>query len=177
MRFQPVFSFKHPASSPDRRRGECGTTFVEMLVVLAIISLLAVVTLPYVEKTVQRRNEIELRRVLREVRTAIDEFHEDWEAQKIPQGRAVASENGYPVDFEVLVNGIEGVGADANFLRYLRAFPKNPFSSGDAPFEEQWLVLGYRDQPDANGWNGEDVYDLRAITERVALNGTTISDW
>src|SRR5262249_10770454 len=69
----------HPTRS--RREGESGYTFVEMLVVATIILILAsgimmiVATTSISTKvTSQRAREAELRRALREMRTAIDKF-------------------------------------------------------------------------------------------------------
>jgi general secretion pathway protein G len=47
---------------------------VEIAVVAAIIAILASVALPLAQVTMQRNREIELRRSLREIRTAIDKF-------------------------------------------------------------------------------------------------------
>lgn len=177
MRYLQTFNVSPQGSSCAKASGETGTTFIELLVVLVIMSMLAMVSIPYAEKTVQRHNELELRRVLRETRTALDRFHRDWEQKKIPHDGNVASRNGFPVSIDLLVFGVSSTGADAGLRRYLRKLPKNPFANNNTPFDEQWSLLGYSDQSDVTEWNGEDVYDLRANTERIALDGTKISDW
>ncbi len=141
--------------------------------VLVIVSILAATALPFAERTVQRRKEDELRHVLRATRTAIDAFHADW-ASGVIEPDNVASTHGYPVNLDVLAQGVAASDPDAPPRRYLRALPRNPFEDGD---DQGWLLLGYADEVDAQNWNGEDVYDLRAVTDKVALDGTQISDW
>ncbi len=51
-----------------------GFTFIELLVVTTIVLILASAIQPLARITIQRTREAELRRVLREVRTAIDKF-------------------------------------------------------------------------------------------------------
>ena len=48
-----------------------GLTLIELLVTLVILSILAAAAVPYAELTVRRDKEMELRRTLRQVRTAI----------------------------------------------------------------------------------------------------------
>lgn len=68
----------HRGSSLNNRSArQCGVTFIELLMTLAILSVLAAVAVPYAETMVIRGKELELRKSLRQVRTAIDRFHED----------------------------------------------------------------------------------------------------
>ena len=137
--------------------------------VLAIVSILAVAAIPLAETVVQRRHELALRETLRTARSAIDAFHDDWAAERIAEGDEAASEAGYPVSLAVLVEGVE-IDADPPVLRrYLRRLPDNPFGGG-------WRLRGHAQDPDA-AWDGEDVYDLSADTDRLALDGTRLSDW
>src|SRR4030065_508490 len=85
-----------------------GYPLIELLVTLVVLSILAAAALPYAEMTVTRTKELELRRALREVRTAIDRFHEDWLSGKISKTNADASDDGYPRSLQVLVEGTEG---------------------------------------------------------------------
>lgn len=164
-----------PELPSDRR--DSGTTLVEMLVVLAIVSILAVTAIPFAENANQRRREYDLRESLRIVRSAIDAFHADWQSGDVGRTSPAASENGYPVTLQVLVRGVAGSGADVGKMRYLRRIPENPFTKGTLEINAQWLYLGYEDAPDAVRWNGKDVYDLRAQTDTTALDGSQISDW
>jgi general secretion pathway protein G len=153
---------------------EKGLTLVEILVSIAIISILASVAMPYAEVTIRRNQELELRRSLRQIRTAIDDFHSDWQAGKIPLTNGVAGEYGYPSELEVLVSGIQL--DDGRLKRYLRRIPRNPLYRHDDT-KEQWLLRGYEDAIDNQTWNGRDVYDVKAQSEREALDGSWYRDW
>lgn len=158
--------------------GEAGATLAELLVVLAIISILAVTAVPFAETTMQRRKEIELQETLRSVRQAIDAFHQDWRADRFAKTEPAASINGYPVTMEVLINGVD-VALESGARqkrRYLRATPTNPFAARSAEVGDAWRLIGYA-QPGDSAWDGQDVYDLQAVTEKEALNGARIADW
>ena len=57
-----------------RLRSSRGFTFIELLVVSTLLIILASAAMPLARVTVQRQREVELRRSLREMRTAIDKF-------------------------------------------------------------------------------------------------------
>lgn len=144
---------------------------------LVIVSTLAVVALPMAETAVQRRQEVALREALRDVRTAIDRFHADWQDGKMAAEAGGISDNGFPETLADLVDGVEAEDDDTAPLRYLRRVPRNPFVAGDRPVADHWRLIGYAQEADANDWDGEDVYDLRPATERKALDGSDIKDW
>ena len=81
-----------------------GFTIIELIVVIAIISTLAVIAIPMVETSVKRERELVFRRSLREIRTAIDDFHNFVIKNKIKHDE---DSYGYPEDLEILVKGIE----------------------------------------------------------------------
>jgi general secretion pathway protein G len=54
--------------------GHRGYTFIEIAIVTAIVGILASAALPLARVTMQRNREIELRRSLREIRSAIDKY-------------------------------------------------------------------------------------------------------
>ena len=163
-------------SSSSRRRAG-GLTLIELLVTLVILSILAAAALPYAEVTVRREKELELRQSLRQVRNAIDAFHDDWKAGKIPKTSDAASEDGYPKTLQILVDGAEGGLAKDTKLRYLRRIPRDPFGDSARQPAEQWILRGYQDEPDALTWSGKDVYDLRSASEETGIDGTKYRDW
>ncbi len=163
---------------PELRRGEAGATLAELLVVLAIISILAVTAVPFAETTVQRKKEVELQETLRTVRQAIDAFHQDWRANRFSPTEPLASINGYPATLDALVVGVDVIleGGGRQRRRYLRAVPINPFAPRGEEPKRAWRLIGYA-QVGVGRWNDQDVYDLRAVTEKEALNGSRLSDW
>lgn len=159
------------------RRRQRGLTLIELLVAMLILSILAAAALPYAEVTVQRQREIELRRALRTVRTAIDRFHDDWQSGRIPKTVEVASDDGYPKSLPVLVNGVPQPGAVDKRTTYLRSVPRDPFADPGQRPDDQWALRGYQDQPDTAMWGGKDVYDVHSRSEKVAIDGTRVRDW
>ena len=155
----------------------CGLTLIELLVTLVILSILAAAALPYAELTVRRNKELELRRALREVRMAIDAFHDDWKAARISKFESDASDDGYPKTLKVIVAGALGGDVNAGRRRYLRRVPLDPFADQSKPPEEQWILVGYQDEPSALTWNGKDVYDIHTGSDRQAMDGTNYRDW
>jgi general secretion pathway protein G len=156
---------------------ERGLTLVELLVTLVILSILATAALPYAEVAVRRDKELELRRALRDLRSAIDVFHDDWTGGKISRTGAAGSDDGYPKTLQVLVDGADTGDAKGSRRRYLRRVPRDPFAEAAKPPAEQWVVRGYQDASDSLVWGGRDVYDVRSASEAVALDGTRYKDW
>lgn len=158
-------------------RRAAGLTLIELLVTLVILSILAAAALPYAEVTVRREKELELRQSLRQVRSAIDAFHDDWKTGKIPKTSDAVSEDGFPKTLQVLVEGTESGLAKDTKLRYLRRVPRDPFGDSTREPAEQWVLRGYQDDPDAITWNGKDVYDLHSASEETGIDGTRYKDW
>ncbi len=173
-------------------RGSSGNSLMEMVVVLAILSLLATMAAPYATKSFKRDKEIQLHETLRTVRKAIDQFHADMES--VPADKksdSKSSGNGYPVSLQVLVDGIEkgGANGEKKRKRYLRSLPVNPFAAPGAPLEAQWTFVSYQSEKAiiASSSYGatlaeaqqaaKDIYDLHPKTAGVALDGTRYADW
>jgi general secretion pathway protein G len=154
-----------------------GLTLVELLVTLAILSILAAAALPYAEVTVRREKELELKRALRDVRSGIDAFYDDWKGGKISRTSTAASEDGYPKTLQVLVEGADAGDAKGSKRRYLRRIPRDPFADAAQPPAEQWILRGYQDAPDSIVWGGRDVYDIRSASDNTALDGSKYKEW
>lgn len=159
------------------QRPHAGVTLVELLVVLVILSTLAAVVIPQAEVMLRRDKELELRRSLRTIRSAIDQFHADWTAGKIAHDEEYASDDGYPVNLDVLVEGIPSASVDGENRYYLRRIPLDPFALSTNMEQVQWALRSYQDPPDASNWGGRDVYDVRTTSDKKALNGTNYDEW
>ena len=154
-----------------------GFTIIEMLVTLTIISILAAIAVPYVEITIKRSKEMELRAALRTIRTAIDEFNGDWKKGVISKFCDCFSEAGYPKNLYILVEGVDIAGTVSQKKKYLRKIPVDPFADQSLPAEEQWGLRSYNDKPDSRTWSGEDVYDIYTKSEKKAIDGSYYVDW
>ena len=99
---------------PSRRNSERGLTLVELIVTVAILSILASAAIPIARFKVKRDNERELRRDLWAMRDAIDHYKDA--ADKGAIQTKVESQN-YPPDLETLVNGVDIQGKKVKFLR------------------------------------------------------------
>lgn len=153
-----------------RRRGALGLTLLELVVTIAVLSILAAMVLPIAKVTLKREKEMELRRVLRRMREAIDEYKKYSDAGLI-QKKGLQS-FGYPEDLDVLVEGVSQVGAIDKKLRFLRRIPIDPMTG-----EAIWGKRSIQDDPDDTSWGGQNVFDVYSLSPGVALDGTNYSDW
>src|SRR5690606_10664531 len=150
-----------------------GYTFVELLVVAVIVMILASAALPLTKVTIQRQKEIELRRALRELRTAIDGYKDAADLQQIANFELEPDDMGYPPDLETLVNGVTRAGDATNVkLRFLRRIPIDPMTG-----EADWGLRSYQDRPDATTWGGQNVYDVYSKAQGTGLDGVPYSEW
>ncbi len=150
-----------------------GFSFVELLVVTTIILILASAVQPLAKVTIQRTREAELRRVLREMRTAIDKFKDAADAGMIPATELRPTSEGYPPDLETLVDGVSVANdATGRKLKFLRKIPVDPLT-GDT----EWGMRAYQDKPDSTTWGGQNVYDVYTKSQGTALDGTKYRDW
>lgn len=150
-----------------------GYTFIELLIVTTILLILASAVLPLAQVTAQRQREIELRRHLRDMRTAIDQFKDAATNGAIATSELELDAEGYPPDLETLVEGVTLANdATGRKLRFLRRIPIDPMTNST-----EWGLRSYQDRPDATSWGGENVYDVYTRSRGTALDGTTYSDW
>jgi general secretion pathway protein G len=152
---------------------ESGYTFVELIVVTAVLLILASAVMPLAQVTSQRAREAELRRSLREVRTAIDRFKDAVDRGLIPTTEIEAGSEGYPPDLETLVEGVRPANdASGRRLKFLRRIPVDPMTG-----EAEWGRRAYQDRPDSTSWGGKNVYDVYSMSTGTALDGTRYRDW
>ena len=161
---------------PAKPLGMRGMTLLELLATMAILAILAAAALPYAEMTIVRGKELELRRSLREIRTAIDRFHEDWVSGKVSRLSVAASDDGYPKTLQGLVDGVELAQAKGGKVKYLRRIPEDPFATGNNR-AGQWILRGYQDDRNSLSWGGKDVYDVRSSSGATAIDGSRYRDW
>jgi general secretion pathway protein G len=155
------------------RSNERGYSFVELLVVTTIILVLASAIMPLAKVTMQRQREIELRRSLREMRTAIDRFKDAADLQMISNLDLEPGSEGYPKSLEVLVDGVAVTGdATGRKLKFLRKIPIDPMTGNT-----EWGLRSYQDKPDSSSWGGQNVFDVVTKSDGIALDGTKYKDW
>lgn len=152
-----------------RRQGQAGYTLAELVMVAAVMAILATAALPVAKFTAKRSKEAELRQALRQMRNAIDEYKRYADSGLIPVDLGT---DGYPPELEVLVEGVDVVGQIDKKVKFLRRIPIDPMTGTD-----EWGLRSFQDEPDAESWGGEDVYDVFSLSEARGLNGVPYSKW
>ena len=156
-----------------RSRAEHGYTFVELVIVTTVLLVLASAVLPLAKVTMQRQREAELRRALRDMRTAIDKFKDAADAGMIGAMDLKTGAEGYPADLETLVEGVSVVNDQSGRkLKFLRRIPIDPMTNST-----EWGMRSYQDKPDATSWGGQNVFDVYTKAQGTALDGTKYRDW
>ncbi len=154
-------------------RSASGFTFVELLVTSLIVLILAAAAMPLAKVTMQRQREVELRRTLRELRTAIDKYKDSVDAGLIAGTDVKVGSEGYPPDLQTLVDGVTKNGdASGAKLKFLRRIPMDPMTHN-----AEWGMRSYQDSPDSRNWGGQNVFDVYTQSEGKALDGTNYKDW
>jgi general secretion pathway protein G len=150
-----------------------GYTFVELVVVSAMLMILASAILPMAKVTIQRQREVELRRSLRELRVAIDKYKDAADQGMIGSVDLKAGAEGYPPDLETLVEGVRMANdASGRKLKFLRRIPIDPMTKS-----AEWGMRSYQDDAEATTWGGQSVFDVFTKSTGTALDGTKYKDW
>jgi general secretion pathway protein G len=152
-----------------------GVSLLELIVTITILGILAAGIMPLVRNTTIRSKEIELRRNLRIIRIAIDDYKKTFD--KVPN--RVDGGSGYPKDLAELVEGKDFGDAKTGKVKFLRRKVLNPLDPKSAEDDKQWgwELRSYKDKPDSSKWGGEDVFDVFAPQEGTALDGTKYKEW
>lgn len=152
-----------------KRRAMAGYSMTELLVVCTLLSILSLTVFPVAKFTIRRQKEIELRKALRQMRNAIDDYKRFSDAGLLP---VELGTEGYPAEIEILVEGVELVGQIDKTQRFLRRIPVDPMTG-----EAEWGLRSYQDDFDASSWGGENVYDVYSLSSGVGLNEIPYSEW
>jgi len=145
---------------------ERGLTLVELIVTIAILSILASAAVPVTILTVKRANERQLRRELWEMRDAIDHYKD---AADMHAFQTKVDSQNYPPDLETLVNGVD---VQTKKVKFLRRIPIDPMTG-----KAEWGLRSMQDDPDSDSYGGQSVFDVYSKSQGTALDGTKYSTW
>ena len=150
---------------------QSGFTLVELIVVVVVIAVLAGVAIPVAQTSLQRSREVDLRRSLRQLRSAIDEYRDFAREKKI----SMDSDRYFlPEKLEDLVEGIEYKDKQGKrrIVRFLRRIPRDPMTG-----TLEWGRRSYQDKRDSTDWGGENIWDVYSKSEKKALDGSSYREW
>jgi general secretion pathway protein G len=160
-----------------------GFTLIELLITIALVGLLAVVTMPLYEVTSTRMREAELRQDLRTIRAALDAYKAAVDSGTLTRE---AGASGYPPSLDILTQPLDianksnsGLGQSDTPQRivFLRQLPRDPFFPDPSVAAAQtWNTRSYGSRSD-DPQPGADVYDVSSTSARVGLDGIPYSAW
>jgi general secretion pathway protein G len=128
-------------------RSASGFTLIELMIVIALISVLAGMGVVQYKNGVQHTAESVLRTDLFRMRDAIDQYYAD--------------KNKYPASLDTLVS--DG---------YMRKVPEDPITHS----ADTWQTVAAEPDP-ANPTSEPGIYDVKSGAQGTALDGSTYADW
>lgn len=159
-------------------KNRSGVSFIELIVTMIILGILASGVMPIISMTGKRSKEIELRKNLRTIRSAIDDYKRKFD--KMPAG-PLKTGSGYPKDLEELLEGHDfGDVTKTGKIKFLRHKIYDPFHPPESDSDKTWgwNLRSSIDKYDSNQWGEEDLFDVYSMSEGTALDGKTkYSDW
>ena len=129
------------------RRAEAGWTLIELLIVIALITILAAMGVVNYRNSVTSSREAVLKTDLFRMRDAIDQYYAD--------------KAKYPTSLDTLVS--EG---------YLRKIPEDPITRST----DTWQTVPAEPDP-ANPSAEPGIFDVKSGAEGTALDGTPYAEW
>ena len=154
-----------------------GLSLIELIVTMTILGILAAGVIPLSRMAAQRSKEVELRRNLRTIRMAIDNYKKKFD--KMPEG-PLKNGFGYPKDLQELLDGRDFGDAKSGKIKFLRRKIYDPFHPPESSSDDMWgwNLRSSVDKPDSTNWGKEDVFDVYSMSEGTALDGKTkYSEW
>ena len=150
-------------------RTRSGLSLLELIVTITILGILAAGVMPLIRNTTIRTKEVELRRNLRIIRVAIDDYKKTFD--KMPDGPLKAG-SGYPKELQELVDGHNFGDVKTGTVKFLRRKVLNPLDPKSSTDDKWgWELRSYSDT------GGDDVYDVNAPQEGTALDGSKYKEW
>lgn len=147
-------------------RRESGLTLVELIVTVAILSILASAAVPMMRFEAKRYKERILRYDLWQIRDAIDHYKDAADKNLF---QIKLDSQGYPPDLQTLVDGVDIQGKK---VRFLRRIPVDPMTEKD-----DWGMRSMQDDPDSDSFGGQNLFDVYSKSDGTALDGTKYSSW
>jgi general secretion pathway protein G len=157
-----------------RQRRARGFTIIELLVTVAMVSLMASIAIPAGELLVQRKQERELKETLRELRGAIDAYKRASDQGRIAQA---VGDSGYPRRLTDLLGVRDQKDPAGAQIRFLRKIPRNPLhTDADVAPEYTWGLRSYASSH-INPQRGRDIFDVYPHIEGKGINGIPYKEW
>jgi len=154
-----------------------GLSLIELIITITILGILAAGVIPMTRMTAQRTKEVELRRNLRTIRTAIDDYKRKFD--KMPDG-PLKTGFGYPKDLQELLDGRDFGDVKTGNIKFLRRKIYDPFHPPESENDDMWgwNLRSSVDKPDSTSWGKEDLFDVYSMSEGTALDGRTkYNEW
>jgi len=165
-------------SAKQQRQTQQGFSLLELIITLAILSLLFGMAVPVMDYTAKRQREAELKASLRTIRNALESFKRTatQEGFSVFETDRWDKNTGYPKKLEYLVEGMKAnsamPGSETKTLYFLREIPLDPMTNST-----DWGLRSTEDDPDSESTDGENIYDVYTKSQGTALNGTLYKKW